>query len=1000
MKAHSFALALVAAAGLLTQRTHAQTGSAAALDLRPRPQVVSRQGAGLPVTGQTRIVLPAGWPPYVKVAAVELARTLKASFGVEPAVVVQERLAPQRGDIVIGPYWAVQPQWIEPIPAGLLRPSPPEGHNIHITERNAAVLGNTPRACFLGLQTLIQIARQGPQAGAAAGLPGLLIADWPAHGWRTLQLHLAHTGSPYDRGEHVYRVVTKADILVRAVRLAAYHKMTGLVVDVESGMRYDRHPENFTTGISRNEKAQIRAAVDLAKSLGIQLVPKSNSSSGHDGWVIPYAFAAPNTDIYLEELHDLYDELIETFRPAHFHVGLDEDVFPDMDGRPLRDVAMHKRLLLADYEFLLRRGVTMLVWNDGVTQLGADIADVPRDILVLPWMYGGWDFTPAQRHIDQGFRILCSPWSCWHVENDQFFSLFATTLHSDRVLGMAGTFWYTVAPDGESDYRRCLVKAADAFWNPLQAGDYPNEAAYYAPNYDGLPGDAPAATAPTAIPPAEIAGVVALVTDVGGDGLAREAARERLVAAGTAVMPPLLEVLCKHPDDVSPWAEGTLRRIVREPLGDKAALTGALRSAVAAGGALRPLALELLGLAGDSAFLETQSATDPAVALALGISGDRRFLPALREAAAGDGPAQAPALLALGRLKGLDELLSLKDSWSKLDEAGREAYARALAMQGADSALDVLAALSRDESWRVRFRAAVGLGATQSVRAGPHILKLLADKHPAVFRTALYWCTDTLILKPDEYFPALTGRLTADEDPEIARAILHTLELMWDPRCGQWLARNEDPAQRVDYPSLSVWKDPALRAALHRVMGHRDARLAAHAMIVLLRMGAKPETDTVVAAVRQFSLEDQRWFCERMRDERRPELAPVFARLWELNDRLIRNFILQYCGLVVTPETFEIACWGPRDIPDSDPVLRGLAIGSMAAHVQRLDDTARRAIPFILDLYGKADAEGRRGLDAALSRAAGQKPAEQLDNEPAAVSRRMAEWQTWWEQHK
>ena len=134
-------------------------------------------------------------------------------------------------------------------------------------------------------------------------------------------------------------------------------------------MTYDRQPENITEGITRNEKAKIREAVDLAKSLGIDLVPKTNSSSGHDGWLIPYAFAIPSSDsysdIYMEQLLDAYDEIIEVFRPAYFHVGLDEDVFPDLDGRPLRTTPVHKQVLLADYEFLRRRGITMEIWCDG-----------------------------------------------------------------------------------------------------------------------------------------------------------------------------------------------------------------------------------------------------------------------------------------------------------------------------------------------------------------------------------------------------------------------------------------------------------------------------------------------------------------------------------------------------------------------------------------------------------------------------------------------------------
>jgi hypothetical protein len=1002
MPVHRHAATVIAALAALAALPAGQAQQPKPLNLRPRPQIVSYRPVGLMLTAQTRVLLPKDGPAYVAAAAAVLVQELKAAFGVEPTIVPQERLTPQRGDIVVGPHWAIRPEWEEPLPMGLVRPASDEGYNLLIDERNCAVMGNSQRACFLGLQTLIQIARQCQRGtDGTAQLPGVFVSDWPAHPWRTLQLHLAHTGSPYDRGEHVYRIVTKADILERAIRLAAHHKMTGLVIDVESGMTYDRHPENFTTGITRNDKPRIRAAVDLARSLGLELVPKSNSSSGHDGWVIPYAFAAPSTDLYVEEMHDLYDEIIETFRPAHFHVGLDEDTFPDMDGHPLRDVALHKKILLADYEFLRRRGVTMLMWNDGVTQLGNDLTGIPRDIIVLPWMYGGWDFTGAKHHIEQGFRILCSPWSCWHVENDQFFSLYATSLKSDKFLGMAGTFWYTVAPDGELDYRRCLVKAADAFWDPAQAGDFPNEKEYYAPAFAGLPGDALQRRVPTAIPAAELPELIALVTRPDADAFAAEAARERLVAAGTAVVPALLEALPAAGASLPAWAEGTLRRVARDPVGDPNAMTAALEKAATTPGARGVLALELLGTCGDVAFLEKQDAAVPAVCDALAASGDRRFAAALLKSASAAGPAQVAALRALGRIKAADELLSMKSAWKPFGDEAREAYARALAMQAREDAIPVLAELAGDANWRVRFRAAVGLGATRSTKAGSAILKLLEDENPAVFRVALYWCTDTLILKPEEYFPKLAARLDVKQPPAIVTPLLHTLILMWDPRCGQWLSRNEDASKRLDYPKLAVWKDASFRRALEGTIAYDDARTATNAMIVLMRMGAELPAERIVAAVRKFPLEQQRWFCERMRDERRPDMAPVFASLWEINDHLVRNFILQYCGTVITPETFAIASKGYDQIPANDDQLRSLAVFTLAAHVKKLDDTAKRAIPLVLELYAKCDwPDGRKGLDTALCRAAGQEPPEKLSNEPADVAARVAMWRKWWDEHK
>jgi hypothetical protein len=450
---------------------------------------------------------------------------------------------------------------------------------------------------------------------------------------------------------------------------------------------------------------------------------------------------------------------------------------------------------------------------------------------------------------------------------------------------------------------------------------------------------------------------------------------------------------------VSPWAEGTLRRIAREPIGDKAVMIKALQDA-SNNGAQRDLAFELLARLGDVEFLTTKEPNDPAVAFALGFTADKRFLPGLKTVAATAGPAQLAALRSLGQLKGQDELLSLAGTWRAFDDQAREAYARAVALQATEAVLPLLGELSTDANWRVRFRAAIGLGATRSPKAGPYILKLLDDRETAVFKVALWWCTDTFILRPEEYFPKLIARLTPEEQPEIVRADLHALLVMWAPGLGQPLSDGEDPAKRIDYAKLPVWKDPALAAALGKLAGHPDPRLAIDALVLNMKMGQAPKTEDVLAKLKAFKVEDQRWFCQRMREEQTPAAAPLMAGLWSVNDRLVRTFILQYSQRTPTPETFEIAFKAYNELPPADD-LHSTAVLAMAAHVKKLDDTARRAIPVMLELYEKGSPEVRQFLDMALSRAAGRPEVERLSAAPADVASRLAEWKQWWaEQNK
>lgn len=967
------------------------------LMLRPQPQIMQPSEGGFTVTAETRIVIPAGWPAYIKVSAEQLAQAVNMSGGPKPDVVEADRLEVRKGDIIIAPY-----EWlgrylgfIEPMPQAIVRPAPVEGYNIRILPDYVLLGGNSDRGCFMGLQTLIQIARQTKASDGNYLMPGLLVADWPDHDWRTLQHPFGVYGSTGDRGEHRYRVITSVELLERSIRLAAYTKLSGLRVEVGTGMTYDRYPEIFVAGFATNRKQDVKAAVDLAKSLGLYLVPFQNASAAHDIWIGPYAYAALNSDIYMEALLDILDETVEVFRPAHLHIGMDEDVAQDFDGNPLRDVETHKKVILDCYEFLRRRGVTTMVWNDGVHLLQDGEKDLPRDIIVLPWYYGGMDFTHARYYIDKGFRILCSPWSQWHVENDQFYSICASTIRSDKLLGMSGTIWYPIGPRGENDYRRCLVKAAMAFWSPLKAGDFPNDKEYYAPRYDGLARDAFSEVKPVAIPQDELPALIRRVTGPGEDHFACEEARERLVKAGSSVVAQLLEEISRRPDEISPWAEGVLRRIAREPLGDPSIMVKALEEATAGNGRVRVLALELLGVLGDADFLDGQDPNDPAVCFAMGVSGDKRFLPALLKSASGDGRAQVNALLAIGRLKGTKELLSLRTSWPGFREEAKEAYAKALAVQASEAAVPVLGKLIEDESWRVRFRAAIGLGATRSAKAGPYILKLLDDKKPEVFKVGLFWCTDTFILKPEEYFPKVVSRLKLDEDKEIVRPILHALTLMWEPGLGRWLSKGEDPAKRLNYAKLPVWKDKSLISALNTMIEHDDGRLASDAIIVLIRMGQAPRTQAAVDAIRRFDVEDIRWFCIRIRNHRLAQAAPIMKGLWDVEDHLVHTFILQYCSGVRSPETFEIAYEAYTKLPEDNP-YRMRAIGTMAVHLQKLDEQAKIAIPLMLECYDKGGFEPRSNLEAALARVSGREAKAARDDEAAEIDKRLREWKEWW----
>jgi hypothetical protein len=132
-----------------------------------------------------------------------------------------------------------------------------------------------------------------------------------------------------------------------------------------------------------------------------------------------------------------------------------------------------------------------------------------------------------------------------------------------------------------------------------------------------------------------------------------------------------------------------------------------------------------------------------------------------------------------------------------------------------------------------------------------------------------------------------------------------------------------------------------------------------------------------------------------MRDHRVAQAAPVMAKMWDNDDRLVRIFVLQYCSAVRAPETFEIAWRAYSTLPEKHE-LRISAVGAMAACVQKLDALAKRAIPLILEHYSQDGFDAREQFEAALCRAAGREPKARPTDEPADIAQRLEEWKAWW----
>ena len=96
-----------------------------------------------------------------------------------------------------------------------------------------------------------------------------------------------------------------------------------LVVDLGEGLRFPSHPELSIEGSWSVEKMQDE--IRRLNALGVEVVPKLNFSTCHNGWLGKYRTAV-STEIYYKVCEDLIADCCEIFgHPRFFHIGYDEE---------------------------------------------------------------------------------------------------------------------------------------------------------------------------------------------------------------------------------------------------------------------------------------------------------------------------------------------------------------------------------------------------------------------------------------------------------------------------------------------------------------------------------------------------------------------------------------------------------------------------------------------------------------------------------------------------
>lgn len=342
----------------------------------PKPQAVEPGAGGFTLDSSVAIALP----PQASAADRELAAFLSAEltdrFGLALQTVPQPSLRPGQRHILMR--------------AGRPTGVPAEGYVLEVTTERILITGSDDAGAFYGLQSLRQI--------LGTHIDAQRVRDWPASPFRGIKMYLPGR-------ENI-------GFFKRFVRdFMAQYKFNRLILEMNAGMRLDRHPEvnagwlelgrnlaatrrerpNGPRGEQQDsvhwdtadggilEKAEVADLAAWARRYHIEVIPEIPSLT-HSYYLLARhreLAEIPDADwpdTYCPSLAggaalamDVMDEYIDVLKPAMVHVGHDEWRIPWGVCQRCKD--KDPRQLFADdlnkiYAHLKARGVRTAIWGD------------------------------------------------------------------------------------------------------------------------------------------------------------------------------------------------------------------------------------------------------------------------------------------------------------------------------------------------------------------------------------------------------------------------------------------------------------------------------------------------------------------------------------------------------------------------------------------------------------------------------------------------------------
>lgn len=271
-------------------------------------------------------------------------------------------------------------------------------YRLLIKNQSVNIIGGQKEAIYYGIQTLRQILAYG--LSEKAGIPELLVSDYPAISSRGLMLDISRNKVP--TMQTLYQLVDWLSSL----------KINEFQLYTEHTFAYKEH-EIVWKDFSPMTPEEIAALQKYCNDRFIDLVPNQNSFGHFENWLrydkyLPLADCVedcatiwgayklssldPSNPGSFELVKGLYAELLPNFNSSYFNIGCDETVELGL-GRSkaacdsLGVGRVYLNYLLKLNEEVRKYGKVAQFWGDIILNHEDLIPEIPKDMIPMVWGY-------------------------------------------------------------------------------------------------------------------------------------------------------------------------------------------------------------------------------------------------------------------------------------------------------------------------------------------------------------------------------------------------------------------------------------------------------------------------------------------------------------------------------------------------------------------------------------------------------------------------------------